>query len=212
MATSNTCDDCHVTTSWTNVRFDHNGVTGSCASCHNGTTATGKTPTHIQTAADCGDCHSTVAWTPARFDHASVSGSCGTCHNGSAATGRPANHFTTSLGCEDCHLTTAWTPIVFRHTSADYPGDHRTSVTCVMCHRNNAQTIAWPNAAYAPDCAACHANNYRSDPHTKYGNVRYTVSELRDCAGACHVYTDSSMTTIQTRRTSHHRTNSGGFD
>jgi hypothetical protein len=105
-------------------------------------------------------------------------------------------------------------PIIFRHTSADYPGDHRSSVTCNDCHTSNSQTVAWPNAAYAPDCAACHANDYRSGPHRKYQNpdANYTVSELRDCAGACHIYTDSSMTTIATRRNSHHRTNSGGFD
>ena len=92
-------------------------------------------------------------------------------------------------------------------------GDHRAAVTCVNCHTSNAQTIAWRNPAYAPDCAACHANDFRSGPHRKHQNpdVNYTVSELRDCAGACHIYTDSSMTTIATRRNSEHRPSGGGF-
>jgi hypothetical protein len=36
----------------------------------------------------------------------------------------------------------------------------------------------------------------------------YTVSELRDCTGACHTYTDASLTRIQTSRTGHHRVSS----
>jgi hypothetical protein len=149
------------------------------------------------------------------MNHSSVApGTCATCHNGTTATGRPTNHFQTTLECDDCHLTTAWTPIIFRHTSADYPGDHRSSVTCNDCHTTNAQTISWPNPAYAPDCAACHSGDFRSGPHKKYETpttVNYTVSELRDCSGACHIYTDSSMTTIRERRNSEHRPNSSEF-
>jgi hypothetical protein len=54
--------------------------------------------------------------------------------------------------------------------------------------------------AYKPDCAGCHSNQYKSDPHTKYGNVKYTVGELRNCSGACHVYTSSTLTTISKSR------------
>ena len=39
--------------------FDHAGVTGTCASCHNGTTATGKPTNHIPTSNVCEDCHVT---------------------------------------------------------------------------------------------------------------------------------------------------------
>ncbi len=42
--------------------------------------------------------------------------------------------------------------------------------------------------------------DYESGPHTKYGNVKYTVSELRNCSGACHIYTDSTLTTISRSR------------
>jgi hypothetical protein len=186
-------------------------VIGTCSSCHNGTTARGKAPTHIQTAAQCDTCHSTVAWTPASFDHSAVTGSCSTCHNGASATGKTPTHFITTLQCDTCHTTVAWTPIRFTHASADYPGDHRASVTCLSCHTTNAQAATWRTPTYKPDCAGCHANRYAAGSHRKYGSVNYTVSELRDCAGACHEYTDSSMTTILRSRTGHHRPNGGGW-
>ncbi|MBT9444825.1 MAG: hypothetical protein IV086_03895 [Hyphomonadaceae bacterium] len=213
--TSNVCDDCHVVTSWANARFDHNGVTATCSTCHNGAQATGKPANHISTSAQCDSCHSTLAWTPARFDHANVSGSCSTCHNGTQATGKPTNHFSTSLQCDECHATSTWTPLTFRHSSADYPGDHRGNLTCRSCHTTNAQAVTWTTPAYQPDCAGCHANDFRSDPHKKWESpttVRYTVSELRDCSGACHIYTNSSMTQIKETRNSEHRVNDAGFD
>ena len=58
----------------------------------------------------------------------------------------------------------------------------------------------WRTPAYKPDCAGCHASRFKPDPHKKYGDVKYTVSELRNCSGACHVYTSSALTTILTRR------------
>ena len=43
-------------------------------------------------------------------------------------------------------------------------------------------------------------------------DVRYTVGELRDCTGACHVYTDSTMTTIKENRPGpEHRISAGEF-
>jgi hypothetical protein len=100
------------------------------------------------------------------------------------------------------------------HSSAGYPGQHRSALDCTDCHRTNAQQVPWPNAAYQPDCAACHANDYRAGSHRKTQNpsTQYTVSELRDCTGACHVYTDGTMTTIATRRNSNHRVGDSGFD
>jgi hypothetical protein len=31
------------------------------------------------------------------------------------------------------------------------------------------------------------------------------VNELRDCTGSCHLYSDSSLTTIEERRNGEHR-------
>jgi hypothetical protein len=176
--------------------------------------ATGKPSAHIATNAQCGDCHSTLAWVPATFDHSAVTGSCASCHNGTSATGKPANHFVTTLPCEECHSITSWTTVRYTHNSAGYPGQHRAALDCTDCHRNNAQQVAWPSPAYQPDCAACHANDYEADEHqkTQTPSTRYTVAELRDCEGACHVYTDSTMTTIAQRRNSNHRVSDSSFD
>jgi hypothetical protein len=203
-----------VTTRWDDVRFDHSGVTGTCSSCHNGSIATGKHTAHVQTNAECEECHSNVAWIPANFNHNAVIGSCSSCHDGSQAQGKPSNHFITTEQCDTCHNTNNWSNIDFNHSSANYPGDHRSNVGCLDCHTNNNQMLSWPHSNYKPDCAGCHANDFKADEHTKIAspNVRYTVSELRDCAGACHIYTDSSLTTIKTRRNSKHRTTDGDFD
>ena len=208
------CDDCHNTNSWLGANFDHSGVTGLCSSCHNGSTATGKPPGHVQTTGECDACHSTSTWVGASFDHNNVTGLCSSCHNGSTSTGKPATHFVTTLDCDRCHYTTRWVPLVlFRHDSPDYPGDHRTATQCVDCHTTNNQTIAWKYPAYKPECAGCHANDYRQGEHRKTDNPQtyYTVSELRDCSGACHIYTDTSLTTISRTRNSQHRASGGGF-
>ena len=51
------------------------------------------------------------------------------------------------------------------------------------------------------------------DPHKKFENpdTKYNVSELRDCSGACHIYTDSSLTTIEKTRNSEHRVSDSEF-
>jgi hypothetical protein len=143
--------------------------------------ATGKHAAHITTTNVCEDCHTTAAWTPANFNHDNISGNCVSCHNGTTSTGKPTNHFGTQLECDTCHSRTAWTPLTFLHSSANYPGDHVARLTCMDCHTSNAEIVPWQFPAYAPDCAACHASDYRPDPHRNA-----SVSELRDCAGSCH--------------------------
>lgn len=182
LPSGNTCDDCHSTNGWTPALFDHSGVApGSCTTCHNGSTAAGKPSNHVATSASCDTCHSTLAWIPATFDHSQVSGSCSSCHNGTTATGKPATHFVTTLECHSCHNTNSWTTTSFTHSSANYPGNHSGRPLCSACHTSNAQTIPWPFPAYAPDCAACHAGDFKPGPHQNA-----SVSTLRNCAGTCH--------------------------
>jgi hypothetical protein len=203
IASDNNCDDCHNTNGWTPAVFDHSNVApGSCNTCHNGATVTGKPSNHILTSAQCDACHNTIAWTPANFDHDSVNGSCSSCHNGTQATGKPGNHFTTNLQCDTCHTTNNWSTLIFSHSSGNYPGDHRGNLGCNKCHTSNSQVISWPAPGYKPDCAGCHAADYKSGPHKKSESPKtfYTVGELRDCSGACHVYTDNSHTTIEKNR------------
>jgi len=215
VVTNSACDDCHSTRAWIPAGFDHSGVTSPCATCHNGATATGKPQGHIQSNDICDDCHTTRAWIPASFDHSGVTGSCSTCHNGTTAPGKPNGHFVTTQECNECHDTRAWTPVTtFHHSTANYPGDHRSSVECLDCHKGNSEIISWQYGAYKPDCAGCHAGRYKEKAHKKTKNpttIYYPVSELRDCSGACHRYTDNTFTVIEKHHSSHHHASDGGW-
>lgn len=94
----------------------------------------------------------------------------------------------------------------YTHRTAFYKA-HRTSVTCTACHSNNNEVIAWKFAGYKPDCAGCHAGDFKQGPHKKVESpaIYYNVMELKDCSGSCHVYTNSTMTTISRSRTGQHR-------
>jgi hypothetical protein len=179
-----TCAGCHTIRGWTPARMDHTAVAGSaCSTCHNGSYAAGKSANHIATTLECDFCHSTRAWTPAVFDHSQVApGTCSSCHDGTTATGKPATHLATSLECDSCHSTRGWTPAGFAHSSPFYPNHGRT-ISCNRCHQGTPETAAnaWSTPAYKPDCAGCHAGDYKPGEHKNA-----SVSELRNCAGTCH--------------------------
>jgi len=87
--------------------------------------------------------------------------------------------------------------ITFVHSSASYPGDHRTALACISCHTSNTDQIPYRSAADAGSCGGCHAQDFRPDVHVKtLGGEKYTASELRNCSGACHVYSDATLTTV----------------
>ena len=154
IVSGNNCDDCHSTFAWLPAAFDHASVTpGTCNQCH----IPDKPADHLVTTAQCDDCHSTVAWLPAMFDHANITSGCTSCH----ADDKDSGHFVTSDDCAVCHTTNAWFPSVFRHMSAAYPGDHAGNLTCTSCHNGNSATVVWPFPAYQPDCAGCHAGDYK---------------------------------------------------
>ena len=106
------------------ARFDHSQIVTNCYSCHNGSTATGKSISHVTSGNVCEDCHSTTAWIPAQFNHDNLTTNCSTCHNGVTATGKTQNHFITSVECDTCHRTNFWLPVIpYDHQSGLYPGD-----------------------------------------------------------------------------------------
>ena len=83
---------------------------------------------------------------------------------------------------------------------------------CVDCHQGNSEAVTWSSPAYRPDCAGCHANNYKQEAHKKTEvprTITYTVGELRDCTGSCHLYTDDTFTTIKDARSGEHRARGG---
>jgi hypothetical protein len=176
--------------------------------------ATGKPSGHVPTTASCDSCHRTSAWLPATFSHSSVApGTCTTCHNGSTATGKSSGHFLTTRACDACHTTSAWLPTrSYTHSSPFYK-PHNSSVTCASCHYTNNEVIPWKFGAYKPDCAGCHASRFKPSAHKKVESpeIFYTVNELKNCSGSCHVYTNSTLTTIKKTRTGEHKSTSGDF-
>ncbi len=120
-------------------------------------------------------------------DHTQVLGSCSSCHNGVIATGKNNGHFITAIECNTCHSTDTWLPHEVRHATTPFePLDHRGNLACTDCHQANTELIAWANAAFQPDCAGCHSNDYRANKHEAANGGNETVSQNRDCAGACH--------------------------
>jgi len=178
------CDDCHTTVAWIPATFDHANITANCVSCHNGTDATGKDPLHPQTTNVCEDCHSTTVWSPVvTVDHDQVIGSCSSCHNGVIATGQNPAHFKTSQDCSLCHTPLAWIPVDYRHIGLPYePQDHRGNLACTRCHTQNSEAVSYSSPAYAPDCAGCHAIDYKASVDKHNG-----ISNDRNCGqSGCH--------------------------
>ena len=162
------CSQCHTTSAWKPATFSHSGLT-DCASCHTNV----KPANHF--AGQCSQCHSTSAWTPATFSHSGLT-DCQSCHSGN----RPGSHY--SGQCSACHSTSAWKPALkYSHSSGNFPSGHRSSVTCGSCHTSKTDAVNWSSSSYKPDCAGCHAGDWKDGPHEGA-----TVSDLRNCSGACH--------------------------
>lgn len=164
------CDTCHPrTTSWLPAGFNHAGqAPGSCLTCHNGISATGKPASHTGARATqvCDACHKTVAWLPAGFDHTGVVSGCSTCHGAQKApTHIP---YLTGTDCGVCHIP----PVGFAG------GSFATKrITGSLLH------------TYLPTtCVSCHAP---SSPYTggqrKMGSHEGFNGSSPDCSSSgCH--------------------------
>jgi Cytochrome c3 len=150
----------------------------------------------------------------ARVDHARLTGRpCATCHNRVTAEGKPNGHLATTASCETCHNTLLWTSVTYRHVSPAYV-NHGPGVDCTGCHAGKTQAVAWKFPAFRLSCAGCHVDRYRPIRHVKLERpvkTYYALSELRDCAGACHVYADSTMRKVVQHNVGRHRPGAGGW-
>jgi hypothetical protein len=228
---SNLCATCHVTGGqpWTIYHFDHTDsvvAATACFTCHNGTVknAQAKDAAHLNTTTLCEACHVFTAWgplVPAKFDHTQAVGTCSACHDGTHKLGvtgtlvdhKGTSHFITTRDCSVCHTTNAWTPVLtYVHASAAYVAHTAsTGVTgCASCHKQNNEKITYAQPGLVPNCAACHSTSFKPGSHPKYSSptkMNYTFIELKDCTGACHEYTDQTLSKIsKTHNTNtHHR-------
>jgi hypothetical protein len=198
VAVTRACDGCHTTNAWTPARFDHVAAAQRpCTTCHDRVHASGLPRNHIPTPKQCDACHGTLAWTPVKLDHSILTTGCAACHNNAGAVGKPASHMTTARECTTCHAYPDWNAINFRHATTLYPGQHHAVLNCDQCHTANSERVVYAAPAEAGTCGGCHAKNFKADAHPKTVKGQlYSASELTDCTGACHVYSDSTGGTI----------------
>jgi hypothetical protein len=214
IASGSTCETCHTTNAWTPARFDHVAVVAhTCKSCHDSLHALGLPVNHVPTSAQCDTCHGTLGWKPAKLDHTTLTARCATCHNNNIALGVTAAHMSTQRDCATCHSYPDWTLLRFVHSSATYRGEHRAALVCTACHTSNTDQIPWPSVADAGTCGGCHAAKFNAALHPKTsGGLKYTASELRDCTGACHVYSDATLgTVVKSQPGPYHRVSDAAF-
>jgi hypothetical protein len=214
IATAAACDTCHTTNGWIPARFDHAAVVAhTCTTCHNAVRAIGAPRMHVPTTQQCDGCHGTLAWTPVRVDHRALASPCVSCHNNVAALGLSPGHLLTRIGCESCHSYPDWSQQHFRHVSAAFPGMHRATLACTSCHATNTEQVPYVSAADAGTCAACHARDFKPAAHPRTARgIPYGEHELANCSGACHVYTDTTQSTIaRSLPGPHHRVTDATF-
>ncbi|WP_395687844.1 cytochrome c3 family protein [Caenimonas koreensis] len=176
------CENCHKSTSqWTGAKVDHSTFTvaTNCSSCHNGSTATGKSATHIPVAAtNCISCHATTAWKPTKWNHTQVSVvDCASCHSGAfpPADGKPAAHIP--------YLTIAGL----------------STANCSTCHKSGY--ASWANGklhtsvAVSGQCKTCHSGAYTSQGATAKPTNHIPEAQLLNGAAmecnSCHTSTAS---------------------
>ncbi|MFY9329768.1 MAG: cytochrome c3 family protein [Georgfuchsia sp.] len=167
LPTAQQCDICHLsTTAWLPASYNHAAGDTNCSTCHNGTTAMGKSALHIPTTAECSACHNNHAvFAPALMNHASTTGpvaasNCTSCHSGSyisvnAQTKTPT-HVSTTAQCDTCHnSTTTWATAMFNHATASPP----VTAICSTCH-NGTAALGKPSnhVPTASQCDTCHKN------------------------------------------------------
>ena len=180
LPTNEDCRVCHVPGTFATAVFDHQGIVDNCASCHNGTNATGLTPDHVSildsrgNTRDCSECHNTTAFAGARFDHSGIVNNCASCHDSATALGKPFNHVPTSADCSQCHQTTGFLPAIF---------DHQGIVdNCASCHDGTYATgKSNSHVPTSQDCGVCH--NTRSFTGATFDHS--TVSANTRC-DSCH--------------------------
>lgn len=173
------CADCHVTTSWTATKFDHDTGTKfplrgahasvDCESCHlepvtkslPGTECNDchreDDPHEGSQGENCAECHNEISWTQdTRFDH--------------DLSRFPLLGEHASVECESCHTTKRF---------SDAP------LECVACHEEDDKH----EGALGDDCGACHNPNawnlwiFNHDTQTEF--TLTGAHENLACA-ACH--------------------------
>lgn len=183
------CDVCHTKTVFNPsiTPLPHTGITGDCASCHDGSVnnvnagAIGKAQApnpHPATTADCGLCHGIGNnFTDGIFDHTGIVSNCASCHGDGAtgaATKKNIGHLTTTQDCSICHVPGTFLDAVFDHTGIIN--------NCASCHADPGAIATVKPVGHlltTEDCSVCHNT-------TAFAGARFDHSSIVDNCAACH--------------------------
>lgn len=202
--TSDECSICHTQANTTNyttflgATYTHPNPPGVCATCHNGTQATGKPVYHIPTTAACDSsgCHSqsnTSNYTTffgVVYVHTAPIGVCATCHNGTSAKGKSATHVATNAACDTCH-TASNTSNYSTFLGATYQHPTPPGV-CSTCHNGaTAQGKVGPKAVVpahiitTSECSVCHTQANTAN-YTTFLGATYAHANPPGVCATCH--------------------------
>jgi len=161
------CGDCHVTSSFADVTFDHGSSdTSNCLSCHDGNISIGKSIGHVTTSENCTSCHTTNTFTTfaSTFVHnpAIVSSDCASCHNTGIALSKKLNHIPAMAECSECHINTT------------VPGGFASSTFFGNVH-----------PGITNGCEGCHSGQFSTNSNNLYGKPGNHMPTVQDC-DVCH--------------------------
>jgi len=147
------CEKCHVATSFSDIRFDHDETNFALGTAH--------------AQVKCLDCHSVE-------NFAKVESACASCHT-------DVHREQMGPRCERCHVGDSWSvfdseaihastnfPIMGRHVMLDCESCHagmpierfrQTPSQCIGCHRADYERVQSPNhvgSGFSTECQTCH--------------------------------------------------------
>ncbi len=206
LPTAQDCHFCHsaAATDFMDVsKFNHDGITSNCSSCHNGATnnfnagAVGEPgdTIHSSISADCSICHTTSkAWLDGAYvDHTSpdvLKVRCDNCHSGAFTSNTPpapvikgknfiSNHPVTSSDCVVCHASDP--AIDFKDGGVDHTSAAVKAQRCDNCHGSTATGLSSNHVPIgSDDCGSCHIGGGSFKPST-FDHVGIT-----DNCTSCH--------------------------
>ncbi len=199
------CSVCHDPQSDTFAggTFDHSSVnvignvsTPTCVSCHDGSTALGRSVTHVPLpipGEDCLVCHTDTAGFTSfaldTFDHtaAGITDNCASCHDGLPHDGvvviaAPNSHIPTTDDCSVCHTDTLNGPGINGTASSGF--------------RTATRFVTTVHPAYTTGCSSCHNGSYNNTIYNatfyKTAPISSTHSTVNNSGwecNACHTTT-----------------------
>jgi len=148
------CETCHVSTSWKQIRFNHDVTKFPLVDRHQ--------------EEDCTSCHNIE-------DFRTTSSACFTCHE-------DIHQAKMGSDCEQCHSSKGWE--IFNveeiHANTQFPmmGRH-TLVDCQSCHQNQQQGDF---ALLTTDCVSCHQQSYLATENPNHVANSFSTN-CQECHG-----------------------------